>query len=129
MTEISENRRQTLFPMTTKQYWSLIGRVKYPALFKIAKPITKMFWSSYHNDHGQHSFKIEQPTHKWSCQKNSFYLHQLRFVWFSGQKWLYPWGWCYDQWEPVSCRFAFIKSQWNWFTWSYFLLFSFLFLI
>ena len=46
MTEISENRRQTLLRMTAKQSWSLIGRVKYPALFKLAKPISEMICSS-----------------------------------------------------------------------------------
>ena len=46
MSEIPESRQQTLFRMTAKQYWSVIGKKKFPALFKIAKPITEMICSS-----------------------------------------------------------------------------------
>ena len=45
MAALPERRKETIFKMNVRNYWN-IGRDKYPALYKIAKPINKMIGSS-----------------------------------------------------------------------------------
>ena len=43
---LPERRKETIFKMNARNYWNIIGRDKYPALYKIAKPINEMICSS-----------------------------------------------------------------------------------
>ncbi|KAG5672488.1 hypothetical protein PVAND_002614 [Polypedilum vanderplanki] len=46
MATLTQKRKDTLFKMSAKNYWNIIGREKYPALAQIAKPITEMICTS-----------------------------------------------------------------------------------
>lgn len=43
---LPENKKQIIFKMSAKQYWSVIGRREFPALNIAAKPINEMVCSS-----------------------------------------------------------------------------------
>ena len=41
-----EGRSQTVLRMNAEHYWNIVGREKYPIIYKLAKPITAMIASS-----------------------------------------------------------------------------------
>jgi hAT family C-terminal dimerisation region len=46
MSELPEKRKDFIFKMNAKTFWNIIGREKYPALYKVAQPIVEMICSS-----------------------------------------------------------------------------------
>ena len=46
MNKLTDRRRELIFKMSAKTYWNVVGRDKYPALFKMAQPIVEMIASS-----------------------------------------------------------------------------------
>ena len=46
MAALPERRKETIFKVNARNYWNIIGRDKYPALYEIAKPINEMICSS-----------------------------------------------------------------------------------
>lgn len=46
MSKLTNKRQETIFRMSAKNYWNILGRQKFPALFKVAKPIVEMICSS-----------------------------------------------------------------------------------
>ena len=46
MAALPERRKETIFKMNARNYWNIIGRDKYLALYEIAMPINEMICSS-----------------------------------------------------------------------------------
>ncbi|XP_065654670.1 uncharacterized protein LOC136081292 [Hydra vulgaris] len=46
MAALPERRKETIFKMNAQNYWNIIGRDKYPALYEIARPVNEMICSS-----------------------------------------------------------------------------------
>jgi len=46
MSLLTEKRKETIYKMNAKQYWNIVGRQKYPAVFEVAQPIVEMICSS-----------------------------------------------------------------------------------
>ena len=46
MSSLTEFRGQTIFKMSAKEYWNIIGHLEFPSLYKIAKTINEMICSS-----------------------------------------------------------------------------------
>lgn len=46
MSRLPQKHKDLLFKMTARNYWSIIGKEKYPELYQIAKPICDMICSS-----------------------------------------------------------------------------------
>lgn len=58
MTNLPENSQKTIMRMSSKSYWSIVGRDKFPNLFKIAKPISEMIASSATAERTWSTFKF-----------------------------------------------------------------------
>lgn len=58
MQALPEKREKTIFKMTAKTYWSLIGQADFPNLFKIIKPINEMICSSATSERAWSTFKF-----------------------------------------------------------------------
>lgn len=58
MSTLSAKQRDVIFKMSDKNYWSIIGRREFPALYKVAKPIIEMICSSATSERTWSTFKF-----------------------------------------------------------------------
>ncbi|KAG5666709.1 hypothetical protein PVAND_014724 [Polypedilum vanderplanki] len=58
MSSLTERRKEIVYKMSAKNYWSIIGREKYPALYQIAKPINEMICSSASSERTWSTFRF-----------------------------------------------------------------------
>ena len=71
---LPERRKETIFKMNAPNYWNIIGRDKYPALYEIAKPINEMICSSATAESAWSTFRFIHSLKKISGQNLSFSL-------------------------------------------------------
>lgn len=58
MSNLSIDQQETIFEMDAKSYWTVFGKREFPALYKIAKPISEMVCSSAGSERAWSTFRF-----------------------------------------------------------------------
>lgn len=58
MATLSAHQQETVFEMDARSFWNVFGRLDFPALYQVAKPIIEMVCSSAASERGWSTFRF-----------------------------------------------------------------------